>query len=211
MADDRAQARREAAALLAVDIEHLSPADNLRVDMVSALRLVIDSEQASILSGNSADVARLNVAVASLIALLPNSKLPEPKPVDGGPTDPRTIMWENYKRMRDRGALHGEGYDGKVAENERLKARVAELEAALAVSGGTFVPPVGGENSPPAPVGGANAPAGDNVVTFGASKNVPAPAAPAADLVDLRASRANGAGGSAGFRVGPADEPWRRY
>jgi hypothetical protein len=47
--DDRTQARGEAATLLGVDIDHLSAADGLRVDMVSALRLVIDSEQASIL------------------------------------------------------------------------------------------------------------------------------------------------------------------
>ena len=46
---------------------------SLRVDMVSALRLVIDSEQASILSGGSADLGKLNVAVQSLIALLPVS------------------------------------------------------------------------------------------------------------------------------------------
>jgi hypothetical protein len=38
--DDRTQARREAATLLGVDIDHLSAADGLRVDMVSALRLV---------------------------------------------------------------------------------------------------------------------------------------------------------------------------
>jgi hypothetical protein len=36
--DDRSQARSEAAALLGVDIDHLSAADTLRVDMVSALR-----------------------------------------------------------------------------------------------------------------------------------------------------------------------------
>jgi hypothetical protein len=53
MADDRAAVRREAAILLGVDIEHLSAADGLRVDMVSALRLVIDSEQATVLSGGS--------------------------------------------------------------------------------------------------------------------------------------------------------------
>jgi hypothetical protein len=38
--NDLAQARREAATLLGIDIEHLSAADSLRVDMVSALRLV---------------------------------------------------------------------------------------------------------------------------------------------------------------------------
>jgi hypothetical protein len=80
--DDRSQARREAATLLGVDIDRLSPADGLRVDMVSALRLVIDAEQASVLSGSSADLGKLNVAVQSLIALLPGRELPEPESRD---------------------------------------------------------------------------------------------------------------------------------
>jgi hypothetical protein len=71
MADDRAQARQEAAILLGIDVENLSAADGLRVDMVSALRLCIDHEQANVLSGGSADLAKLNIAVQSLIALLP--------------------------------------------------------------------------------------------------------------------------------------------
>src|SRR6202047_5109943 len=76
--DDRFQARSEAAALLGVDINNLSPADGLRIDMVSALRLVIDHEQATVLSGNQADLGKLNVAVQSLIALLPGRELPAP-------------------------------------------------------------------------------------------------------------------------------------
>src|SRR5258708_37260011 len=75
---DRSQAAREAAVLLGVDIEHLSAADSLRVDMISALRLVIDHEQASVLDGGGADLGKLNVAVQSLIALLPGRELPEP-------------------------------------------------------------------------------------------------------------------------------------
>jgi hypothetical protein len=143
MADDRAAARREAATLLGVDVEHLSPADNLRVDMVSSLRLVIDHEQANVLSGNSADLGKLNVAVQSLIALLPGHELPEPKPADGGPNDPRTIMWENYLAARRRGEIADptSTFEGRMAEIERLKAelaskdaRIAELEAALAGS-----------------------------------------------------------------------------
>jgi hypothetical protein len=141
MVDDRTQARREAATLLGVDPENLSAADGLRVDMISALRLVIDSEQAAVLSGNQADLGKLNVAVQSLIALLPNSKLPEPAPVDGGPSDPRQIMFENYKRQRERAAQFGQGYDGLKLTVERLQselankdARIAELEATLAGS-----------------------------------------------------------------------------
>jgi hypothetical protein len=109
MANDRSQARREAAILLGVDVEHLSAADGLRVDMISALRLVIDSEQASVLSGGQADLGKLNVAVQSLIALLPNRELPEPA---SSRPDPRGIMLETYKRMRQRGAAVGQGYDG---------------------------------------------------------------------------------------------------
>jgi hypothetical protein len=126
--DDRTQARGEAATLLGVDIDHLSAADGLRVDMVSALRLVIDSEQASILSGGSADLGKLNVAVQSLIALLPNRELPESA---ASRADPRAHMWAVYSEMRRRGADVGQGYDGLKLENERLKAKIAELEASV--------------------------------------------------------------------------------
>jgi hypothetical protein len=194
--DDRTQARREAATLLGVDIDHLSAADGLRVDMVSALRLVIDSEQASILSGGSADLGKLNVAVQSLIALLPNRELPESA---ASRADPRQIMWATYLGMRKRGELFDgcSTYEGMKAEVERLRAEIAALKA------GVPAPDESGASS------GANAPVGANVVPL--SRPPSPPAAPAADVVDLRASRANGAGGSAGFRVGPADEPWRRY
>jgi hypothetical protein len=191
MADDRAQARREAAQLLGVDIEHLSPADNLRVDMVSSLRLVIDAEQAAVLSGNQADLGKLNVAVASLIALLPGQKLAEPAPAEGGPSDPRRIMWENYVAARRRGALAGEGLDGAKLTIERLKARIAELEAALAVPGGSS-----GAN---APVGGGNPP--DNVVPMPRTlspPSAPPKPAPAEDILQ------------AGYSTGPA-EPWRAF
>ena len=187
MADDRAQARSEAAQLLGVDVEHLSPADNLRVDMISALRLVVDSEQASILSGNSADLGKLNVAVASLIALLPNSKLPEPAPVEGGPNDWRTIAWANYKRMRDRGALAGEGLDGAKLTIERLQVELAafkseneQLRAQLA--GSVPLPPnaVKLRNDNPSPP---------------SAPPKPAPAAPATGIIT--------------DNVG--SEPWRDY
>jgi hypothetical protein len=176
MADDRAQARREAATLLGVDIEHLSAADSLRVDMISALRLVIDSEQASILSGGQADLGKLNVAVQSLIALLPGRELPEPAPVDGGPNDPRQIMWENYKRQRDRGADVGQGYDGALKRIAALEAELAELKAAGA--------PAPDEPSDDIPVVVARVPApAGNVVPLSRplATSAPASAAPQYD------------------------------
>jgi hypothetical protein len=130
--DDRSQARREAAALLNVDIDHMSPADGLRVDMVSALRLVIDHEQSCVLSGGSADLGKLNVAVQSLIALLPGRELPGP---ESSREDPRQEMWLIYKTMRERGELNLREPGGEellqakvneqAAQIERLQARLA--------------------------------------------------------------------------------------
>jgi hypothetical protein len=58
------EARRELQSCSASISDHLSAADSLRIDMVSAPeRLVIDHEQASVLSGGSADLGKLNVAV----------------------------------------------------------------------------------------------------------------------------------------------------
>jgi len=121
--DDRSQARREAATLLGVDIDHLSAADSLRVDMVSALRLVIDHEQATVLDGREADLGKLNVAVQSLIALLPGRELPQPA---ANRIDPRQIMWETYLAMRRRGEL------GERAVQPSLRQKIAELEAEVA-------------------------------------------------------------------------------
>src|SRR5882757_9139146 len=105
--DDRSQARREAAILLGVDLEHLSAADGLRVDMISALRLVIDHEQATVIVGGSADLGKLNVAVASLIALLPNRELPPPA-VEHAHGDPRQLLYDAYMQMRERGGIGDE-------------------------------------------------------------------------------------------------------
>ena len=137
--DDRAQARREAATLLGVDIEHLTAADSLRVDMVSALRLVIDSEQASILSGGSADLGKLNVAVQSLIALLPNRELPESA---ASRADPRAHMWAVYSEMRRRGADVGQGYDGALKRIAALEAEIAALKAGVPAPGESTAPPL---------------------------------------------------------------------
>jgi hypothetical protein len=133
--DDRSQARREAAILLGVDIEDLSAADGLRVDMVSALRLVIDHEQASILDGGAADLGKLNVAVQSLIALLPGRELPAPESQHG---DPRVEMFKIYKQMRERGEIGLKPDAGQVEalqdEVATLKAEIAELKGAGSIS-----------------------------------------------------------------------------
>jgi hypothetical protein len=195
MADDRAQARREAASLLGVDIEHLSAADGLRVDMVSALRLVIDSEQAGILSGGSADLGKLNVAVQSLIALLPNRELPESA---ASRADPRAHMWAVYSEMRRRGADVGQGYDGALKRIAALEAEIAALKAGVS--------PAPDEPSAPSNVVTLSRPPTERTTERSvvspsppAAPPKPAPPAPAADMVDLRAG------------YNDAVEPWREH
>jgi hypothetical protein len=100
--DDLLRARRESAELIGLDAEHLSPADTLRCDMISALRIVIDSEQANVVDGGRADLGRLVVATEYLIKLLPARQLESPPPTRG---DPRQVMWEIYKQMRERGEI----------------------------------------------------------------------------------------------------------
>ena len=131
MTDDRTQARKEAAELLGVDVEHLSPADALRCDMIASLRLVIDAEQSAVLSGNQADLGKLNTAVTSLIALLPNRELPAQ---EANEPDPREIMWETYLGMRRRGELANacSTYEGRQRRIAELEAKVVALEAQLA-------------------------------------------------------------------------------
>jgi hypothetical protein len=136
-----AQARREAAVLLGVNIENPSPADALRIDMISALRLVIDAEQGAILSGGSADLSKLNVAVQSLIALLPGSKLDEPA---SSRPDPRKAMWETYLSMRRRGELADptSTYEGRGRRIAELEAEVAALKAGVPAPGESTAPPL---------------------------------------------------------------------
>ena len=150
--DDRSQARCEAAALLGVDIDRLSPADGLRVDMVSALRLVIDHEQSCVLSGGSADLGKLNVAVQSLIALLPGRELPAP---ESQREDPRVKMFEIYMKRRRNGEINlrvpGEGLQAKItqleSENAQLRAALGGSIEILGVDEGTIRGDRNSENS----------------------------------------------------------------
>jgi hypothetical protein len=120
---DLLKARRESAALLGLgDIERLSPADTLRCDLISTLRLAIDGEQATVLDGGSADLAKLITATENLIRLLPGRELPAP--ASSGP-DPREAMLRTYKQMRERGQIPPEGLlqaklNEQAAEIERL-------------------------------------------------------------------------------------------
>jgi hypothetical protein len=174
---DLLRARRESAALLGFDdVESLSPADTLRCDLISTLRLAIDGEQATVLDGGAADLAKLITATENLIRLLPGRELPKPAPRADDPNDPRRHMWAVYSEMRHRGALAGEGLDGAKLRIERLTAelankdaRIAELEATLA--GSVPLPPNAvklrndNPSPPPAPSKPAPTPRATGIIT----------------------------------------------
>jgi hypothetical protein len=133
--NDLKASRREAAELLGVDLAHMCPADRLRVDLVCTLRRVIDAAGETVLEGGAVDISRLVNTVEQLIKLLPARQLAAP---ESQRADPRQVMWEIYKTMRERGELGlkalapppDEGLmqakiNEQAAEIERLKAQLA--------------------------------------------------------------------------------------
>jgi len=201
--DDFQRARTEAARLLGfTNAESLSAADNLKVDLVTSLRAVVDDASASVLEGTQTDLGKLVVAVEHLTKLLPQNQ----EPASRG-ADPRAAMLATYKAMRARGALHGEGYDGKVRRIAELEAEIERLKAGAAPDEGNNFRSNGSSSS---------ATPADNVVPLRTSeRSEVSPSPPAAPpVVDLASSRANNAGGSSGFSINGSPggtEPWRPY
>jgi hypothetical protein len=191
-----ARARAETAKLLGYgdDLDGLPAEASTRLDVACALRIALDDQAAKLLRGESTDVAKLLSASEALAKLLPATVLASPPPPANAP-DPRAHMWAVYKQMRDRGAIHGEGYDGKVRRIAELEAEVAELEAALAgrAPGESTVPPL------PDNVVSLRNDTSESAVPKSASPapSKPAPAAP--DLIDIRQ----------GYNDTP--EPWRGF
>jgi hypothetical protein len=197
--DDLQRSRHEAALLLRLDPQNLSPSDALRCDLVATLRLSIDSAQADALEGRAADLGRLIVATESLVKLLPSEP---PQPASRG-ADPRQIMWETYSGMRARAAAVFEGYDGKVAQVAALQGEVEQLKAEIErLKAGAPAP--GASSGDQLPVGG------NNVVTLprppsDGLKGRPVP------LKDLPAASAAVLGDLV-MVVDPSPaEPWREY
>jgi hypothetical protein len=119
--DDLQRSRHEAALLLRLDPQNLSPSDALKCDLISTLRLSIDSAQADALDGHAADLGRLIVATETLVKLLPTAP---PKPVD---VDNHEAIAPLLKLFR---YLH-EQVHTLTAENAQLRAQLG-LPGALA-------------------------------------------------------------------------------
>jgi hypothetical protein len=218
LSEEYLQARAESCKLLGLDPDDLTPFEAIRCDVLTCLRLWLDSGQGQLLAGGNVDPTKLLAVSEALTKFVPAESEHQSRR-----EDPRQHMWRTYLEMRRRGELGDRAAEPSLraqidqlrAENESLRAVLGSgSTAAITPPTSDIVPP--GERSEcdpgprPGPDDRKRAPVtieGELVKPKG--KAVPAP--PADMVVDLRASRANGAGGSAGFRVGPADEPWRRH
>jgi hypothetical protein len=181
-----AKARVEIIDLFGWDADSLAPAQTLRVDCATALRLGLDALQGALIRGESVDTAKMLTASEALSRLLPPAVLASP-PAERR-EDPREALFNLIMQQRARDGIPDEGTTQATINAQA--AEIAQLRAQLAGKApeDSDVPTVVGRVPAPAPTG--------NVVSL---PRVPAPAAPAADMVDLRA----------GFN--DTREPWREF
>jgi hypothetical protein len=150
-----AKARAETAKLLGHgdNLEQLTAEQSTRLDIACALRIALDDSAAKLLRGETSDVSKLLSASEALSRLLPAAVLASPP--EANAPDPREIMWQTYLGMRKCGELFDpcSTFEGMKAEVERLRARVAELEAGGAPAPADSVAPETNWRAAPDPVG----------------------------------------------------------
>ena len=74
MTNDLEQARREAAEMLGLDPDKLSPGARLRCELVASLRAVVDDELGKVTSSRSSDLGKLIIAIETLSKYLADAK-----------------------------------------------------------------------------------------------------------------------------------------
>ena len=138
---DLESARAESAELLNLDPDRLAPAQTLKCDSVSALRLVIDDELARATSGSGADLSKLIVAVDHLTTFMKDARPAEvePDPYEG--IDPHKHLEElvtryfaakEAERAEKAAERRKQGLSEAFGDLDAAQARIDELEARLA-------------------------------------------------------------------------------
>jgi hypothetical protein len=124
--------RRESAVLLGYDdVNALTTAEALKVDLVTTLRMVTDDMQGRLIDGGSVgsgDVGRLLDAVTALTQMLPGKELPRTK----GPFSrerQQAVLDRVYRVVK---AAQEDDQAKEAKESEQLRQRVADLEAEIA-------------------------------------------------------------------------------
>jgi hypothetical protein len=161
--------RTDIATMLGCDLDALTPEQATRLDIATALRVLLDNQSGRLLRGESLDARELLMASDALAKILP--PLAEPPPA-ARREDPREYMWRTYVDARRRSQIPEEGLT--AAKITALESEVAQLKAQLA--GLPDVPTLVETVPVPAP-----APAGENVVPLPRPNPPAAPAAPQYD------------------------------
>jgi hypothetical protein len=117
------KARTDVATMLGYDLDALSPEQSTRVDVATALRVLLDTQSGRLVRGESLDARELLMASEALSRLLP----PLREPAAGPREDPREVMWQIYKTMRERGELNL-----RKPDEGPLQAKIDELQAEIA-------------------------------------------------------------------------------
>jgi hypothetical protein len=126
------KARTDVATMLGYDLGALSPEQSTRVDVATALRVLLDTQSGRLVRGESLDARELLMASEALSRLLP----PLREPAAGPREDPRQVLWRIYSEMRSRGEVPPEGW-----HQHRIDAQAAEIAALKAQLVGAGIAP----------------------------------------------------------------------
>jgi hypothetical protein len=152
-----AKARADVAVMLGYDLDNLTPEQATRLDIGTALRVLLDNQIGRLLRGKSLDARELLMASDALAKILPPLAAPPSEPRE----DPRSVMFRIYMEMRQRGELNlreipdEEALQARISEQareiERLKARLAGGLAPALLDVPTAIDPT--EVVPPSEIG----------------------------------------------------------
>lgn len=197
--------KRDTASMFGYDLPDLSLTQGLQLDLVSLLRLEIDTMSGKVLAGEVVDLARLTAAHGLLKSLLPEKSLVGP----AAPAAEVRFSTAHQAKLRAdlERILSSDDYDRELARNPR-KARAdleRRIEAAIAKFG------MDGEVYPPRATNKDDA--DDRVVDAEALKDPPKALPPPQPLTDAE-RRANVDALNA-VPANPArpvrSEPWRPF
>jgi len=139
LSEEYLAARAESCKLLGLAPDDLTPFEAIRCDVLTCLRLWLDSGQGQLLAGGNVDPTKLLAVSEALTKFVPA----EPEHKSRG-ADPRQIMWETYIGMRRRSELAEptSTYEGRGRRIAELEAEVAALKAGVPAPGESTAPPL---------------------------------------------------------------------